>query len=50
MFWCLVWSGGGVTYTELSRMDLAEYKECIESKRLWENEWRPRAGEGGEQR
>ena len=24
----MVWSGNGVTYTELRQMDLAEYQEC----------------------
>ena len=31
----MVWSGNGVTYTELRQMDLAEYQECRQAKRLW---------------
>ena len=41
-FWCMVWSGNGVTYTELMQMDLAEYSECCEAKRLWFSEWKPK--------
>ena len=39
-FWVMVWSGNGVTYTELMQMDLAEYSECCEAKRLWLTEWK----------
>ena len=38
----MVWSGNGVTYTELKQMDLAEFRECVEAKRLWIEEWRPK--------
>lgn len=38
----MVWSGNGVTYTELMQMDLAEYRECIEAKILWNTEWKPK--------
>lgn len=41
-FWVMVWSGNGVTYTELMQMDLAEYSECCEAKRLWLTEWKPK--------
>lgn len=39
----MVWAGNGVTYTELMNMDLAEYTECVEAKRLWVTEWSPQA-------
>ena len=42
-FWCMVWSGNGVTYTELRQMDLAEYQECRQAKRLWVEQWRDEA-------
>lgn len=42
-FWCMVWSGNGVTYTELRQMDLAEYQECRQAKRLWVEQWREEA-------
>lgn len=39
----MVWSGNGITYTELMRMDLAEYREAVEAKVLYINTWRPAA-------
>jgi len=39
----MVWSGNGVTYTELMQMDLAEYREAIEAKILYIEVWRPQA-------
>ncbi len=42
-FWCMVWSGNGVTYTEMMRMDLAEYREAVEAKVLYIDVWRPQA-------
>lgn len=39
----MVWSGNGVTYTELRQMDLAEYQECRQAKRLWVEQWREEA-------
>lgn len=39
----MVWSGNGVTYTELRQMDLAEYQECSQAKRLWVEQWREEA-------
>lgn len=39
----MVWSGNGVTYTELRQMDLAEYQECRQAKRLWVEQWRDEA-------
>ena len=43
----MVWSGNGVTYTERKQMDLAEYCECLEAKRLWIDEWHPKKQPGG---
>lgn len=45
-FWCMVWSGNGVTYTELQQMDLAKFAECIAAKDLWINEWSKKSGNG----
>ena len=39
----MVWSGNGVTYTELRQRDLAEYQECRQAKRLWVEQWREEA-------
>ena len=39
----MVWSGNGVTYTELRQMDLAEYQECRQAKRLWVEQTREEA-------
>lgn len=41
----MVWSGNGVTYTELRQMDLAEYQECRQAKRLWVEQWREEANQ-----
>ena len=30
-------------YTELRQMDLAEYQECRQAKRLWVEQWRDEA-------
>ncbi len=42
-FWCMVWSGNGVTYTEMMQMDLAEYREAVQAKILYIEVWRPEA-------
>ncbi len=39
----MVWSGSGVTYSELMQMDLAEYRECIEAKILFFSKWKKEA-------
>ena len=31
-FWEMVYSGGGISYTELKSMDLAEFNEAREAK------------------
>ena len=40
----MVWSGGGLTYTELMQMDLAEDREAIEAKVLYFDTWREKYG------
>ena len=37
----MVWSGNGVTYTEMMQMDLAEYREAVQAKILYIDVWRP---------
>lgn len=32
-------AGPGLTYSELKAMDLAEYREAVEARLLWQNEW-----------
>ncbi len=39
----MVWSGNGVTYTEMMQMDLAEYREAVQAKILYIEVWRPEA-------
>ena len=41
----MVWSGPGLTYTELMNMDLAEYREAVEAKLLYFGTWLPEAKE-----
>ena len=42
-FFFIFVSGNCVIYTELSQMDLAEYQECRQAKRLWVEQWREEA-------
>lgn len=39
----MVWSGNGVTYTEMMQMDLAEYREAVQAKILYIDVWKPQA-------
>ena len=32
MFWNMVFTGNGISYTELKEMDLAEFAEAVEAK------------------
>lgn len=41
-FWCFVFAGNGLTYTELKEMDLADYREAVEARILWQEEWHPK--------
>ena len=41
----MVWSGNGLTYSEIKAMDLAEYREAIEAKLLYFGTWLPEAKE-----
>lgn len=38
-FWRLVFSMGGVSYTELSQMDLYDFAEAEQARLLWQGEW-----------
>ena len=40
-FWCMVFAGSGITYSELKEMDLREYREAVEARLLWQGEWNP---------
>lgn len=35
-FWILVFSGQGLSYSELKQMDLADYAEAVEAKRIYD--------------
>lgn len=35
LFWTMVYSGAGVSYTEMKQMDLAEFAEAVEAKHLY---------------
>ena len=38
-FWRMVFSMGGISYTELRGMDLFEFSEAEQARLLWQNEW-----------
>ena len=38
-FWMLVYSGQGLSYSDIKGMDLAEYQEAIEARILYNEEW-----------
>ncbi len=37
----MVYTGRGLTYTELKGMDMAEYREAVEARVLYNTEWMP---------
>lgn len=37
--WMLVYSGQGLSYSDIKGMDLAEYQEAIEARILYNEEW-----------
>lgn len=41
----MIFSGPGLSYTELKEMDLAEYREAVAAFILWHEEWKPRRQE-----
>ncbi|MDR2513911.1 MAG: acetyltransferase [Christensenellaceae bacterium] len=40
----MVFAGNGLTYADLKAMDIAEYREAVEARLLWQEEWRPKKG------
>ncbi|OUO68656.1 hypothetical protein B5F55_00055 [Anaerotruncus colihominis] len=40
-FWTMVFCCNGLTYTELQNMDMAEYREAVEARILFNTEWKP---------
>lgn len=36
MFWSMVFTGNGISYTELREMDLAEFAEAVEARLLFQ--------------
>lgn len=40
--WILVYSGQGLSYADFKSMDLAEYKEAVEARILYNEEWSKR--------
>lgn len=46
----MVWSGNGITYTEMMQMDLAEYREAVEAKLLYIDVWMPQARKNAKRR
>ena len=34
-FWYMVFDGAGISYSELSAMNAADYYECLAAKQLW---------------
>ena len=39
-------AGPGLTYSDLRGMDLAEYREAVEARILFNTEWKPNSGGG----
>lgn len=39
-FWTMVYTGQGISYTELKTMIIEEYTEAVEAKVLFNNDWR----------
>nr|DAH93524.1 MAG TPA: hypothetical protein [Caudoviricetes sp.] len=37
----MVFCCNGLTYTELQNMDMAEYREAVEARILFNTEWKP---------
>lgn len=35
-FWILVFSGQGLSYSELKQMDFADYAEAVEAKKIYD--------------
>lgn len=38
-FWRMTFCMGGISYTELKAMDLAEFAEAEQARLLWQNVW-----------
>lgn len=36
VFWSMVFTGNGISYTELKKMDLAEFAEAVEARLLFQ--------------
>lgn len=37
----MVYASNGITYAELRSMDMAEYREAVEARILFNTEWKP---------
>ena len=46
----MVYSGNGITYSELKGMDLAEHRGAVEAKLLYIGKWLPEAREKAKSR
>lgn len=42
----MVYAGTGLTYSDLRGMDLADFREAVEAKILYNTEWKPKKGAG----
>ena len=38
-FWMMVYGGNGLSYQELREMDMADYREAVEARILYNTEW-----------
>lgn len=38
-FWCMVFTGQGLSYSDLKGMDLAEYQEAVTARILYNETW-----------
>lgn len=46
-FWFLLYSGAGLSYSDLMQMDLAEYAEAVEAKLLYNEAVKQQRDGGG---
>ena len=43
-FWMMVYGGNGLSYQELREMDMADYREAVEARILYNTEWTKKRG------
>jgi hypothetical protein len=41
-FWCMIFTGAGISHAELETMDFFHYSEAVEARLLYQDEWTPK--------